>query len=162
MKIKRTLFAVTTIAVLLVLSLGAVATAAVTPIPSVWGGVEFVQGEVESFATFGAWAVGPAALGEEHQPARGFLAYSDDTGLRYLVSVQHIHTHSANEVHFGGVIVKSNDSSLVGMHAHAVAIDSGKRGGKGDMISVLVTAEDSHDHAEPVPVDGGNLVVRTQ
>ncbi len=44
-------------------------------------------------------------------------------GLAFTASVEHIHAHSATEVHFGGPITKSNDPSLVGKFVHCVAID---------------------------------------
>ena len=75
------------------------------------------------------------------------------------MSVDHIHAQSANEVHFGGVIVRASDPTLVGRHAHMVAIDNGK---SGDRFSVLVTSADTHDHAATTTVKSGDLVVRVR
>ena len=160
MKIKRSVLAVAIVAVVLTLGVASVANAADTGLPSVSGGVGFTNGDSKAFALFGAKATGPALPGEEHQPARGSLLYADESGLLFTVSVQHIHAHSATEVHFGGTIVKASDPSLVGMFAHMVAIDGGKPGGKGDMFSIIWTASDVHEHGTPQPVKYGNLVVR--
>ena len=81
--------------------------------------------------------------------------------MTLVVSVEHIHAHAANEVHFGGTILRSSHPSLVGKFAHCVAVDGGLPGGKGDLFSILVTSSDTHEHAAPVPVHLGNLVVRT-
>ena len=43
--------------------------------------------------------------GEDHQPATGWLAVAVKGGPTFSVSVEHIHAHSATEVHFGGPIV---------------------------------------------------------
>jgi|GEM_PF-2955511 len=123
------------------------------------GEVRFVQNGTRAFAAFEAKAVGPAAPGEEHQPAEGMLEYRDANGLKFRVSVEHIHAHTGNEVHFGGVIARSSDPSLVGKHAHMVAIDNGRRG---DQFSIIVTDTDSHAHAAAVPVELGNLVVKVR
>jgi hypothetical protein len=123
------------------------------------GEVRFTQGGTRAFAAFEAEATGPAAPGEKHQPAKGILEYRDANGLRFRVSVEHIHAHSGNEVHFGGVIVKSSDPALVGKHAHMVTVDNGKRG---DQFSVLVTDTDTHEYAAPVAVESGNLLVKVR
>jgi hypothetical protein len=125
------------------------------------GAVGFQSGGTLSFATFSARAVGPAAPGEEHQPARGSLFFSNKQGVTFYATVEHIHAHAANEVHFGGPILRSSDPSLVGKFAHCVAVDGGSPGGKGDLFSILTTASDAHEHAAPVPVVFGGLVVRT-
>ena len=52
------------------------------------------------------------------------------------------------------------DPALVGKFAHFVAVDGGSLRGSGDMFSVHVTEAGVHDHAKPVPVLWGNLVVR--
>ena len=161
MKIKRTLLAVSLAAIGLSLAFVSVASAAGAPLPTVSGGVGFLNGNEESFASFNAIATGPALPGEEHQPARGLLTYTDETGLRFTVSIQHIHAHSATEVHFGGTIVGSRDPSLIGKFAHAVAIDGGSSGKKGDQFSILVTETDVLAHATPGPVTYGNLTVKT-
>lgn len=131
------------------------------PFPSVKasGEVWFTQNGTKAFAEFEAKAVGPAATGEEHQPAGGTLKYRDESGLSFVASVKHIHAHSGNEAHFGGVIVKASDPALVGMRAHMIAVDNGKRG---DQFSVLVTGADTHEHSAPVPVERGNLVVKVR
>lgn len=129
------------------------------PSVKVSGEVRFAQNGMRTFASFEAEAVGPAAPGEEHQPAEGTLEYRDASGVRFRVSIEHIHAHSGNEVHFGGVIVKSNDPALVGRHAHMVAVDNGRRG---DLFSVLVTDSGTHEHAAPVLVERGDLVVQVR
>jgi hypothetical protein len=157
------LLAATLLAVVLCLSF--VGTAGATgqsfPAVSAAGAVGFQSDGVLSFATFSARAVGPAAPGEDHQPARGTLLFANKLGVRFTVAVEHIHAHAANEVHFGGPILRSSDPSLVGQFAHCVAVDSGSPGGKGDRFSILVTESDVHTHAEPVPIKLGGLVVRT-
>ena len=103
------------------------ATTATTSFPtvSVAGAIGFDNQGTASFASFAARAVGPALPGEDHQPARGFMTYADKTGLTFAASIQHIHGHSAVEVHFGGPITRASDPSLVGMFVHCVAIDGG-------------------------------------
>ncbi len=162
MSTKHRLLVTGILVVVFALSLVSLASAQTAPFPavSVAGAVGFKQNDVASFAAFGARAVGPAMPGEEHQPARGFLAYRDQTGLTYTVSVQHIHVHAANEVHFGGPIATSSDPSLMGQFAHAVAIDGGFPGRNSDQFSILVTPSDVHEHAPTVPVGYGDLVVK--
>lgn len=148
------------VALVLALVVASAAMAGEQQFPSVKvsGEVGFAQNGIRAFAAFEAEAVGPAARGEEHQPAEGTLEYRDVTGLRFRVSIEHIHAHSGNEIHFGGVIVRSSNSALVGKHAHMVAVDNGRRG---DLFSLLVTTDtDTHEHAAPVLVDRGNLVVK--
>lgn len=161
MKTRHAAMAVSVLAIMLLLVGASAAVAADQPFPSVRtaGGVWITQADTTAFATFAAEAVGPAAPGEDHQPAKGRLIYSDEDGLWYVVSIQHIHAHSGTEVHFGGAIVKASDPSLVGMHAHMVAIDNGARG---DEFSVLLTASGEHGHAPPVPVERGNLTVKVR
>jgi hypothetical protein len=161
MKTKYTAPVIALVALMLALVVAPAAMASEQPFPhvKVSGEVRFTQSGTRAFAEFEAEAIGPAAPGEEHQPAKGILVYRDANGLRFRVSVEHIHAHSGNEVHFGGVIVKSSDPALVGKHAHMVAIDNSKRG---DQFSVLVTDSDTHEHAAPVPVESGNLVVKVR
>jgi hypothetical protein len=163
MKSSYRLLATAFLALVLSLTIVAGASAASRSFPAVSasGAVGFQNDGVPSYATFSARAVGPAAFGEEHQPAKGSLLFSDRLGVTYVVSVEHIHAHAADEVHFGGTILRSNDPSLVGQFAHCVAVDGGSPGGAGDLFSILVTSSDEHEHADPVPVTSGNLVVRT-
>jgi hypothetical protein len=162
MKTKHTLLAVTLIAIVLTLALASVATAAGPPMPGVSGGVGFVNTDgFKSFASFNAKATGPAMAGADHQPARGSLKYSDDSGLTFTVAIEHIHQHSATEVHFGGTIVQASDPLLVGRFAHMVAIDGGSSGKKGDQFSILLSALATHEPGVLRPVTSGNLVVKT-
>jgi hypothetical protein len=161
MKTKRILLAVGLVAIALTLALASVASATGAPLPGVSGGVGFLTGIHNSFASFNAKATGPAPNGDGHQPARGSLRYSDENGLTFTVSVQHIHAHTGTEVHFGGTIVKSSDVSLLGKFAHAVAIDGGSPGTNGDAFSIIWTNSDTHAHGAPGPVTHGNLVVKT-
>lgn len=149
------------IALALSLVVAPAAMAVEQPFPSVKvsGEVWFAQNGTRAFATFEAKATGPAAPGEEHQPAKGTLEYRDQSGLKFRVSVDHIHTLSGNEVHFGGMIVRASDPALVGKHTHMVAIDNGRRG---DRFSVLVTDTDAHEHAPSVLVERGNVVVKVR
>lgn len=129
------------------------------PTVKVAGEVRITQDGTKVFTAFEAKSTGPAAAGMDHQPAMGVLEYRDGNGLRFKVSVEHIHAHAANEVHFGGVIVKASDPTLIGKHAHMVAVDNGKRG---DRFSVLLTADGTHEHAPPVLVERGELVVKVR
>jgi hypothetical protein len=149
------------VALMLGLMVAPAAMAGEQPFPSVKvsGEVRFAQNGIRAFAEFEAEAIGPAAPGEEHQPAEGTLEYRDASGLRFQVSIEHIHAHSGNEVHFGGMIVKASDPALVGKHAHMVAVDNGRRG---DLFSVLWTDTDAHMHAAPGPVERGNLSVKVR
>jgi hypothetical protein len=161
MKIRYKALVVALVALVLALVAASAAMAEEQPFApvKVSGEVGFAQNGIRAFAAFEAVAVGPAAPGEEHQPAVGVLKYSDRSGLSFRVSIEHIHAQSANEVHFGGMIVAASDPTLVGKHAHMVAIDNGKRG---DLFSVLVTSADTHEHATPVTVRSGGLVVRVR
>jgi hypothetical protein len=161
MKVKRNLLALIVLSMMLTLVVASAASAGEPPLPSVSGGVGFSNGDFKSFVAFSAKATGPATAGEEHQPGRGSLICFDDSGLAFTVSVEDIHAHSAKEVHFGGIITRSTDPSLVGMFAHAVAIDGGSPGRRGDQFSILVTDSDIHEHGVPTPVLLGNLVVKT-
>ena len=163
MKIRLRLLAATLLALVLALSIVGTASAGDRSFPAVSavGAVGFQNDGVRSYATFAARAVGPAAPGEDHQPAKGTLLFADKLGVTFVVSVEHIHAHAANEVHFGGTIIRSSDPSQVGKFAHAVAVDGGSPGGAGDLFSILVTSSDTHEHADPMPVSFGNLVVRT-
>lgn len=158
--IRRTVLAVL-VALALTVVIAPVASAGELEGPTVKaaGEVRITQDGTTVFAAFEAKSTGPAAAGMDHQPAEGVLTYRDANGLRFQVSVEHIHAHSANEVHFGGVIVKANDPSLIGMHAHMVAVDNGKQD---DRFSVLLTASGTHEHASPVQVERGELVVKVR
>jgi hypothetical protein len=163
MKTRSALLAATFLVLVLCFSLVAAASAAKQSFAAVSavGAVGFQNDGTLSFATFSARAVGPAAPDAEHQPARGSLLFASKLGVRFFVAVEHIHAHSATEVHFGGTIQRSSDPSLVGKFAHCVAVDAGSPGREGDLFSILVTASDTHEHAVPVPVLFGDLVVRT-
>lgn len=157
---RRTVLAVL-VALTLVLAIAPVAWAGEQegPVVKVAGEVQITQDGTTVFAAFEAISTGPAAPGMDHQPAQGVLTYRDANGLRFRVSVEHIHAHSANEAHFGGVIVKASDPSLIGKHAHMVAVDNGRLG---DLFSVLLTAADTHEHAPSVPVERGGLNVKVR
>ena len=163
LKARHGLLAGTLLALVLCLSLAATASATTQSFPAVSaaGAVGFQSDGTLNFATFSSRAVGPAAPGEEHQPARGSLLFTNKQGVSFYADVEHIHAHAADEVHFGGPIIRSSDSSLVGKFAHCVAVDGGLPGGRGDLFSVLITEADVHEHVAPVPIDSGNLVVRT-
>jgi hypothetical protein len=163
LKTRHGLLAATLLALVLCLSLVATAGAATQSFPAVSavGAVGFQSDGTLNFATFSARAVGSAAPGEDHQPARGSLLFANKQGLTFYATVEHIHAHAANEVHFGGPILRSSNPSLVGKFAHCAVVDGGSPGGKGDLFSVLITASDAHEHAAAVPVVLGTLVVRT-
>jgi hypothetical protein len=162
MKIRSMSAVIALLALVLSVSIVASAGAATPSFPavSVAGAIGFDNNGNPALATFYARAIGPAAPGEEHQPATGYLFYRDGSGLTFVVSVAHIHAHSVSEVHFGGTIARSSDSSLVGEFAHCVAVDGGAVGGAGDLFSILVTSTDTHEHGAPAPVQFGNLVVK--
>jgi hypothetical protein len=126
------------------------------PRVSATGEVGFDYGGSTAATAFEARATGPAAPGEEHQPATGSLHFEIQNGLAFTASVEHIHAHSATEVHFGGPITKSNDPSLVGKFVHCVAID-----GSPDQFSLIVTGTDVHEHGAPAPIVWGKIKVRT-
>lgn len=157
----RRTFLAALVALVLTVAIAPVASASEQegPVVKVAGEVQITQDGTEVLAAFEAKSTGPAAAGMDHQPAEGVLTYRDANGLRFRVSVQHIHAHSANEVHFGGLIVKASDPSLVGKHAHMVAADNGKRG---DRFSVLLAPGGTHEHASPVLVERGQLVVKVR
>jgi hypothetical protein len=163
MKTRLRLLAATLLALVVALSIVGTASAGGRSFPAVaaGGAVGFQNDGVRSYVTFAARAVGPAAAGEDHQPAKGSLLFTNKLGMTFSVSVEHIHAHAANEVHFGGTILRSSNPSLVGKFAHAVAVDGGSPGGAGDLFSILLTSTDAHAHADPTPVSLGNLVVRT-
>lgn len=163
LKTRHGLLAATLLALLLCLSLAGTAGAVGQSFPavSVAGAVGFQGDGVLDYATFSARATGPAAPGEDHQPAKGSLLFTNKQGVSFYAAVEHIHAHAANEVHFGGPILRSSNPSLVGKFAHCVAVDGGSPGGNGDRFSVLVTASDEHAHADPLAVVLGGLVVRT-
>ena len=162
MKAKRGFSAVMVLALLLSLAIVAVASAATSTFPQVRaaGAVWFDNQGTPAFAGFAVKAIGPALPGEDHQPATGTLVYRDRKGTTFVVAVEHIHAHSATEVHFGGTISWSSDAALVGGFAHAVAVDGGTPGVGGDLFSVVVTRSSAHEHGTPVPVSAGNLVVK--
>jgi hypothetical protein len=120
------------------------------------GVVGFDYGGSTAAAAFEARAIGPAALDEKHQPAKGSLHVEIQNGLAFTASVEHIHAPSATEVHFGGPITKSNDPSLVGKFVHCVAID-----GSPDQFSLTITGTDVHEHGAPAPILWGKIKVRT-
>ena len=162
-KTRSGLLAAALLVLVFTLSIVGTASASTSPFPAIStvGAVGFQSGGAWSTATFSARSIGPAAPGEEHQPARGWLAFASKSGVTFFVRVDHIHAHSANEVHFGGPIQRSSDPSLVGQFAHCVAVDGGSPGRSGDLFSVLITSSDAHEHAAPGPVAFGNLVVTT-
>jgi hypothetical protein len=167
MKTRHAFSALLALALLLLLAVAGTAFAATSTRPAVWvaGAVGFNNLDIDNqrtpaFAGFAAKAIGPALPGEDHQPAKGSLVYRDKTGTTFVVSVVHIHAHSATEVHFGGTVVRSSDTTLVGSFAHCVAVDGGTPGVRGDLFSILVTGTDTHVHRIPVRVSAGNLVVR--
>jgi hypothetical protein len=126
------------------------------PQVSAAGEVGFDYGGSTAAAAFEARAIGPAALDEKHQPAKGSLHVEIQNGLAFTASVEHIHAPSATEVHFGGPITKSNDPSLVGKFVHCVAID-----GSPDQFSLTITGTDVHEHGAPAPILWGKIKVRT-
>jgi hypothetical protein len=151
-----------TLTVSLCLAAAAAAAGATSfPSVSVAGAVGFVDQDIPSFASFAARAVGPAMPGEMHQPANGALAFANKAGVRFTASIEHIHGHGPNEVHFGGTITRASDPSLVGKFAHCVAIDGGSPGRTGDLFSVVVTPAGEHQHGVPVPVLVGDLFVKS-
>ena len=145
------------IALLATLTITAVAASNV-PLPSAKGSVGFVLDGRPSKAEFNVKALSAPMPGEEHAPADGGLVFRYQ-GLKYEAVLEHIHLHAANEVHFGGKIVKSTNPALVGKFVHAVAIDGGSFGLNGDAISILVTNSDVHEHGAPVPVTDGKLAI---
>jgi len=126
------------------------------PRVSVTGEVGFDFGGSKAATAFEALAIGPTAPGEKHQPANGSLQLEIQNGLAFTASVEHIHAHSATEVHFGGPITESNDPSLVGKFVHCVAID-----GSPDRFSLMITGTDVHEHGAPAPILWGKIKVRT-
>ena len=126
------------------------------PQVSATGEVGFAFGASTAAAAFEARATGPAAPGEEHQPAKGSLSFEIQNGLAFTAAVEHIHAHSATEVHFGGPITKANDPSLIGKFVHCVAVD-----GSPDQFSLTITDTDVHEHAAPAPVLWGKIKVRS-
>lgn len=162
MKTRHAFSAVMVLALLLFLAVAGTASAATSTRPAVWvaGAVGFDNQGTAAFAGFAAQAIGPARPSEDHQPAKGSLVYRDKTGTTFVVSVVHIHAHSATEVHFGGTVVRSSDTTLVGSFAHCVAVDGGTPGVRGDLFSILVTGTDTHVQGITVPVSAGNLVVK--
>jgi len=129
--------------------------------PRVSGDVGFRVRGADAQATFNAHATGPVIPGEEHQPAVGRFEYRSGD-IWYVAKVEHIHAHSATEVHFGGEIIDASNPGLIGQFAHVVIIDGGAPAGARDEIGVAVTPSDEHEHPKTVKVTSGNLVVRTQ
>ncbi len=150
----------TALAAMVVLAMAVPAFASGGFLPRVSGDVSFVLNGLRASAEFAVRATGEPAAGEDHAPAAGTFAFKSK-GLRYVAKIDHVHAHAANEVHFGGSIVKSSDPSMVGKFVQVAAVDGGTPGRKGDTISVLVTDTDTHAEPMAVPVTGGNLVVRT-
>jgi hypothetical protein len=130
-------------------------------LPRVAGEVGFAQDGVRVSAEFEARATGAPAAGEEHSPAIGKFGLKTKGGLRYTARIEHIHAHTATEVHFGGMIEKSSDPTMVGKFVHVMVVDGGTPGREGDAISVIVTETMDHVSGTLIPVEKGNLVVRT-
>jgi hypothetical protein len=147
------------LAAVAVLAMAVPAFAAGGFFPRATGDVGFVLNGLRASAEFAVRATGAPAPGEDHAPASGTFEFKTK-GLRYTVKINHIHGHSATEVHFGGSIVKSSDPGMVGRFAQVATVDGGTPGSKGDAISVLVTDTDTHAEPVAVPVADGNLVVR--
>jgi len=147
------------LAAVVVLAMAVPAFASAGFFPRVTGDVGFVLDGSRASSEFAVRAAGAPAAGENHAPATGTFAFKTK-GLRYVAKIDHVHAHSAAEVHFGGSIVKSSDPSLFGKFVQVAAIDGGTPGRNGDTISVLVTDTDTHAEPMAVPVTGGNLVVR--
>ena len=166
MKTRKTtvgLLAATILALVLCLSIVGAAGAASQSFAAVSaaGAVGFQSNGALNFATFAVRAVGPAAPGEDHQPARGSLLFVNKQGVTSYAAVEHIHAHSANEVHFGGIIQRSRRSVSGGQVRSLRGRRRWSPGRNGDLFSILVTASDTHEHGVPAPVVLGNLVVRT-
>ena len=161
---KHRLLPVAALALVLALALLLAATAiapaasadpASYPRVSATGEVGFDYEGSTAAAAFEARAIGPAAPGKEHQPANGSLHFEIQNGLAFTASVEHIHAHSATEVHFGGPITESNDSSLIGKFVHCVAID-----GSPDQFSLMISDAGVHEHGAPAPILWGKINVR--
>jgi hypothetical protein len=128
--------------------------------PKVTGDVDFVLNGLRASSEFAVRAVGIPSVGEDHAPAMGRFVF-ETKGRRFVAKIDHVHSHSANEVHFGGSTIRSSDPSSVGRFVQVAVVDNGTPGRRGDTISVLVTDTDTHSDPVSVPVTGGNLVVRT-
>ncbi len=158
MKISYRLISSVALAVALLVTLAVPAVAGSVPLPSAKGSVGFVLNGRPSKAEFNVKALSAPLPGEEHAPAEGGLVFRYQ-GLKYEAVLEHIHLHAANEVHFGGKIVKSTNPALVGKFVHVVAVDGGTSGLNGDSISILVTDSDVHQHGALVPVTDGKLAI---
>ena len=161
MKINLRLVTAVALAAVLSLALAIPAVAGSVPLPSAKGSVGFVLDGRVSKAEFDVRALSAPMPGEEHAPADGGLVFRYQ-GLKVQAKLEHIHLHAANEVHFGGPIVKSTDASLVGKFVHVVAIDGGSFGLNGDAISILITNSDVHEHGAPVPVTDGKIAIKVK
>ena len=149
----------TVLTAMVVLAMAVPAFASGGLFPRTVGDVGFSLNGLRASAEFAVRATGVPAPGEDHAPATGKFEFKTK-GLRYTARIGHVHAHSATEVHFGGLIVKSSDPTMVGKFVHIAAVDGGTPGRNGDMISVLVTDTETHSEPMMVPVSRGNLVVR--
>jgi len=149
----------TALAAMVVLAMAVPAFASGGLFPRAGGDVNFVLNGQRASVEFAVRATAAPAVGEDHAPATGTFVFQTK-GLSYVVKINHVHAHSASEVHFGGSIVKSSDPSMVGKFVQVAAVDGGTPGRNGDTISVLVTDTDTHAEPMAVPVTGGNLFVR--
>ncbi len=150
----------TALAVALVLATVGTAFAGGVLFPRAFGEVGFSLDGARSTAEFDARAIGTPALGEDHAAAVGKFKF-ETKGLKYVAVVDKIHVHAAGEVHFGGQITKSTNPTPVGQFLHVKVVDGGSPGRNGDMISIVISPTDMHEHGTPVAVARGNLVVRT-
>jgi len=125
------------------------------------GGVGFLRDGIATFVAFDVRSTGPAVAGEDHQPAKGILTLVAADGTRFTAAIDHVHAHAAGEVHFGGVIVRSQNPGLIGKFVHVVAVDGGSPGRGGDSISVVISDTAMHSDAAPAPVTRGDLSIRS-
>jgi len=146
------------IAAVLMFALAVPAFAAGSARLRTWGEVGFLFDAKKAAAAFDVRAIGEPAPGEEHAPASGRFAFKT-SGLTYVATIEHIHGHTATEVHFGGTIAKSSNPSLVGKFVHVAVVDAGSPGRAGDTIAVVVSDTDMHEHGTPNAVTEGNLAV---
>ena len=141
LKARHGLLAATLLALVLCLSLVATAGAATQsfPVVSAVGAVGFQSDGTLNFATFSVRAVGPAAPGEEHEPARGSLLFTSRQGVSFYATTEHIHAHAAN-----GPFRRIDPALERSIARRQVRPLSGRRrrspGGRADRFSVLITA----------------------
>ena len=126
------------------------------------GGVGFLRDGIATFAAFEVKSTGPAASGEDHQPAKGILTLVAADATKFSAAIDHVHAHATNEVHFGGSIVGSRNAALIGKFVHVVVVDGGTPGKTGDSISVVVSDQPMHADGVLAPVTRGDLKVRTR